>query len=512
MPEGGRPSARPVLFAFLVVTALTVTPYVRAALAPPPGTAFVGSFYFTNDVYHYLSYVEQAEGGAFLFRSKLTLEPHAPALVNLEWWLAGRLSALLGRRPMLGWRLLGVPAALALLWLADRWLRRAGLPDTHRLPALLLVALGAGAGGLLYWLGWTRRINPVDLSTGLFPFLEMLTNPHFVVGTVLVCGALLALERGGRRATALGVALTFLAGLVRPYDLVLIVLARAVAVALTEPLRRWVPLLLPFLALVPVVAYNYWVFYLNPAFRVLSAPSYPVPFAAALAIAVAPALVLAALALPVPAPDEGARRARAHLWAWIAAAILVIAARPVSYSLQFLVGIGVPLLALGAIALSRRPAWVTLAALALLSSTPLVALWIVTRNDPRWFVPASRKQAASGLRTACRPSDIALAPPDVGLWAIGLSPCSSFVSHPVMPDFNRRTTEAREFYTQWQPAVRAGFLEFHCIAALALPEDAGDSPAGWLGPATPFRRVAAGPGYGIYRRDVAPGCRPRWPT
>jgi hypothetical protein len=322
---------------------------------------------------------------------------------------------------------------------------------------------------------------------------------------------LLSLQRGGGRATALGVGLTAVAGLVRPYDLVLIVLARTIGVVLTEPWRRWVARLAPLAALAPVAAYNYWVFYRTPAFRVLSAPSYPVPFATALIVAVAPALVLALLALRLPAAGDEARRARAHLAAWILAATLVIAARPVSYTLQFLAGIGVPLLGLGALALSRRPPWVTLAALAGLASTPLVALWIVTRNDTRWYVPAARRQAAVELRAACRPADVAFAPPDVGLWAIGLSPCSSFVSHPVMPDFDRRTAEARAFYGEWPPEVRAGFLEFHCIAALVLPEDAGDAPTGWLGPGTPFRRVAAGPGYAIYRRDVRPGCVPRWP-
>lgn len=502
---GGRPSPRPPLLAFLFVAVVVATPYLRAALHAPPGTRFVGSFYFTNDVYHYLSYVQQAEDGALLFRNKLKLEPHRPALLNLEWWLAGRISAVLGRRPMLAWRLIVIPAALALVLLADAWLRRAGLPPDHRLPALVLVTCGAGFGGAIHWLGWDRRSAPVDLSTGLFPFMELLTNPHFVAGTALLGGALLALSSGTRRGTAAGVALAAVAGLVRPYDLLMIVLARGLAVAMTEPPRRWAPLLLPLASLAPVVAYDYWLFYRHPAFSVLSAPTYAVPFLAALLVAVAPAGVLALGSLAV---SDAGREARAHLWAWVLAAGLVIALRPVSYSLQFLAGIGFPLLVLAALALARFPPWATLLAAALLSTTALAALRIVTQDNPRWLVPAVRLEAARALRAACRPGDVVMAPGDVGLYALGLSPCSAYVSHPVQEGFEARQAEVRSFYVEWDAAARAGFLDRHRITALVLPGDGGPAAEAWLGPRSPFQRLqvvqSAGATMSIYRRPAGP--------
>jgi hypothetical protein len=506
VPEPAAASPRPVLLAFAFVAVLMAAPYVRAALRPPPGTAFTGAFYFTDDVYHYLSYVQQAEEGSVLFRNKLLPEPHAPALVNLEWWLAGRLSALTGRRPMLAWRLLALPAALALLFVVDAWLRRGGLPASHRLPALLLVCCGAGLGGVLFRLGLAA--DPVDLSTGLFPVMELLTNPHFVVGTALAAGALLALAQGTRTGTIAGVCATAAAGLVRPYDLVMIVLARGLGVALTEPPRRWIASLLPLAAVTPVVLYDYWLFYRNRAFSVLSAPTYPMPFLAGLCLAVAPALALAASSLRLP--PEG-RRARSVLWAWVVAAALVVALRPVSYSLQFLAGIGLPLLALGALGLGRFRPRATVAALLALSTTLLAAAWIVTRDNPRWFVPKGRLQAARGLRPACRAGDVAMAPPDVGLYALGLSPCTPFVSHPVMDRFERRVAEARSFYTEWPPAVRAAFLDAHCVSALALPADAGPAAEDWLGAGSPFRRSGAGPGWAVYARPRPFGCRPLWP-
>jgi len=59
----------------------------------------VESANYGDDFYNYLSYAQQAENGAFLFQNRVLLEEHPPALVNLEWWLVGRLSDAARQRP-----------------------------------------------------------------------------------------------------------------------------------------------------------------------------------------------------------------------------------------------------------------------------------------------------------------------------------------------------------------------------------------------------------------------------
>ena len=80
---------RPVFLAGLIVLGLSLMPWAIATAYPPAGTAFLGTFYYVDDFYNYLSYAQQAEDGAFLFTNKALLADHAPALVNLEWWLVG---------------------------------------------------------------------------------------------------------------------------------------------------------------------------------------------------------------------------------------------------------------------------------------------------------------------------------------------------------------------------------------------------------------------------------------
>jgi hypothetical protein len=513
-PDGSAASApglRPVFLAFGLVAALSLLPWVRAVWDPPPGRAFVGFFYYVNDQYNYLSFVQQAEDGALLFENKLFQGPQRPVLVNLEWWLVGRMSALLGHRPALAYRLFGLLATMALLVGIDRWLRYGGLPDAHRLPALLLVALGGGLGGPRFVAGGVPIQECLDLYTGLFPFIGIFANAHFVAGTALLLFALLAFARardprGWATAAALGTAL----GLVRPYDLVMLVVARAVAVALTEPPGAWIARLLPLAGLTPVVAYNYWVFYLSPAFAFYTRAPYQFPPLLDFLPALLPAVLLGATALLDRGTEPATRGARRHLLAWAAIGLLVVLARPVLFSLQFLVGLGLPLLALGALSLVRlRPAATAGAALAF-GVTALLAVGLLLLPNTYYFVPAERLEAARLLRSACRKGDVALTPADIGQYVVGLTACRAFVSHEIAPEHAERAALVTAFYTQAALGAdeRAALLDSLGVAHVLLPEDAGAAPRAWLGEKAPFERVAVvgspGQALSLYSRTGLP--------
>ncbi len=427
----------------------------------------------------------------------------------------GRLSAALGGRPFLAWRLLALAGALLLLAGLDRWLRAAGLPDSHRLPALMLIGVGGGLGGVAWGAGALPLHEAVDLTTGLFPFIELLANPHFVTGTALLTWSLWAFSRATSlrdhvSAILLGTAL----GLVRPYDLVLLGAVRGLAVLATEPAARWLSRLAPLLGLAPAAAYVGWVFYGLPWFGSFGL-AYAFPPTRSFVLALAPAGALALLAAQ-PAAHGSIRAARLHLAAWIAVVALVLVARPVGFSLQSLVGLGAPLLVLGAAGLARFRPLVTVLAVAVASSTALTALALVSSDNPRWYVPPERLEAADVLRTSCRPGDRALTPPDIGLYVLGLSACKPCVSHSVAPDNEARVEAVRRFYEGSTPAARAEFLDRLCVTHLALPGDAGDPPEAWLGASTPFHRIAVVGGearrIGLYARAGSSGCRPgSWP-
>jgi hypothetical protein len=186
---------------------------------------------------------------------------------------------------------------------------------------------------------------------------------------------------------------------------------------------------------------------------------------------------------------------------------LVAAARPVPFPLQFLAGLGLPLLSLAAIGLARHREAATWAAVAGLGSTAITALMLVFSPNPRWHVPAERLDAALLLRPACGPHDLALTPPDIGLYTAGLTACRVYVGHPAAHGYAERDRQARTFYGPAEPAWRALLLDRAAVTRLMLPGDQGAVPAGWLGEGTPFRRVGRvgeGPAaISVYARDGA---------
>jgi hypothetical protein len=72
------------------VALLLAAPWVRARRSPPPGRAFSGAFLYQDDHRQYLSFVEQAARGEWLFVNKFDPQPQRPFLFNAGWWAAGR--------------------------------------------------------------------------------------------------------------------------------------------------------------------------------------------------------------------------------------------------------------------------------------------------------------------------------------------------------------------------------------------------------------------------------------
>ena len=508
MTAGGR--ARPVVLVFLLLAAVQTSLALRAHLGAPRGTVFVGTFFYVDDFYNYLSYVEQAQRGALVFRNKLAPPEAPPALVNLEWLGIGWLSALLGVAPLLAYRLAGLAALAALVALADRWLLRSGVAPSRRLAGLLLVFTGGGLGGILFALRLLPGERAMDVRTGAFPFVAALANPHFVIGTALLLGALSAYAAGRPwRGALLGTVL----GLARPYDAALLAGIEALAVAAGGPPRTWPRRLLPVVALGPVLAYDAWVLLAGPGFRAFSSPRYAAlsPSPLDLAIALGPAALLALSAFRHGAGRDGkepAHRLRLALWALLA--VGVVAAHPLSFSLQFIVGAGLPLLLLGAVGLSRvrRPGALE-AAVPLMATTAVVVAWLCAWPGPTRLVPAERWRVAEALRPLCRPGDVVLSPPDVGLYVSGLTPCWAFVSHSAAPEHEARAGAVRRFYGEASPEERRHLLDASraALVVLSLPRP----PEGWLGGA-PFEPRAEVPGLAgglvVLARDAARAGRP----
>lgn len=471
-PTGTRERAA-VAAAFAAFVIVTTAPYIAAWRDPPAGSRFVGVFFYRDDFYQYTSFAEQAQRGAWVFRNKFDTRPHEPFVINLEWWAAGVFGRALGG-PVAGFHALRLVALLGLVTGAASLLRAGGLSGARRAWALALFLAGGGLGWLLLWTG-TPGWQVPDIAMGFYPFHQGLTNAHFVVGTALLVWAVVLLldERAGRRGRAPWLAVAWLLGLCRPYDLVTLSLVAGACclfdVARPSTRGAGVRRLLDLLWLSPVFTYYVLLATGHPSFRSWGGQGIdvtPPSFQYALAILPAALLWIAWSVRGTEAPADGVRRAVA---AWVLAIALIIAVAPGALARQTITGLGAAVLLAAGLQIPRRwLPWSTLAA----APTSAFLVWRLFHPSPDAFAPEGYFQVAGALAASCADGDVAVAPTDLSLMIAGLTPCSVVFGHRTLtPEYARRSAEGNHFYHDpaTAPAWRLQYLDAHRARFVLLP-------------------------------------------
>ena len=272
---------------FMVIIAVGVfaeasIPYWLAERNAPAGYVFSGQVAYAPDQNMYFSFISQARDGAFLFNNKVTAIRNEPAFLNIEYWLVGTLQRVLGMSENMVyqvWRMLG----MIFLALGFARLTRVTLSsEKRRLTAFALFFLSGGFGFLFAFLermglvqGDTLQAGIIDARYGMVPLQQLVTNPHFSLphGLLLIAYSLF-LE--GERSRSIGKyvysGLMFaLIGLIRPYDLIppfLILPLYTLSVdGFKFSMRTIWQRALPLIFILPVLAYNLWLFRYHDIFK-----------------------------------------------------------------------------------------------------------------------------------------------------------------------------------------------------------------------------------------------------
>ncbi len=148
----------------------TAMPYLVATLVPPEGTTFSGFFFYQRRPVQLPRLLPAGrERGLPLPQQAPPRIPRTRASSTSSGGPSDGLSAALGGSPLLANRLVTVPLLLAFLLAVDRWLARLGLPEDRRLFALLLVGFSGGLGWALHLVLRRRPLECPDLSVGMYP-------------------------------------------------------------------------------------------------------------------------------------------------------------------------------------------------------------------------------------------------------------------------------------------------------------------------------------------------------
>ena len=245
----------------------------------------------------------------------------------------------------------------------------------------------------------------------------------------------------------------------------------------------------------------------------LSGFKYVIPNFGALGLALGPAIALAALGVPLAlraAPPTRLYRVAFLSWAILAILAATVLAIPLPYLPQCAVDIGVPLFALASFGLARWPPRVLMLTAALFSTTSFISMKLVMEDNPIWYAPKALIEVAKALRPVCRPGEIVMAPPEIGMYANAFSSCRAFITHTVAPDSQVRQDEMTRFYLEAGPDERRALLDRRCVAHLVLPGGSEQPIGAPLGPETDFRKTASigsgTSGFVVYSRKPPPGC------
>ena len=261
-----------------IVAIISLLPYLLAYLWTPPGHHFAGFFFIADDATTYLAKMRQGADGSWLWNDPYTSEPHGGVFLFSFYLLFGHLAALLHLPLIAAYHLARISGTVALVIAADELCRRV-LPRELRRLALVLVILGSGAGFLAQALGnppiLGSRVEALDLHLPeISGWYSILAIPHFAWATALIIAALLGLLRIAEAPAWRPVALTAAALLaltaIHPQMIPVLGLIwiayQAVLVAWgARPTIRSVAFqALPFLATIPLLAYNAWILFRDP--------------------------------------------------------------------------------------------------------------------------------------------------------------------------------------------------------------------------------------------------------
>jgi len=351
----------------VVIVLLASVPYIWGLWVTPPGYTFLGLTHNIDDGAVYLSWMRQAADGRFFAGNLFTKDSHPARQFNVLFLAMGWLAAITRLPLIVVFHLFRVVLGIALILCIWRFSKLFLDDARERLLLVPLVGLSAGIGWLIP--GAKMPTGSVDVwQPEAITFLSIYLNPLFLAGLLLMVGAFYWLElarRDGSTKYAAYAGLHLLVlGNVHTYDALTVACvwtAYLIVLHLRFPICdfRFTVRTIGLSALAAVIAapslaYQYWVYAIDPIFRarantpIASPPiwSFFEGYGLVLAGAIAGAVML------LWKVESGKWKAKLLLVVWgiVGFAVPYL---PIAQQRKLVMGLHIPLCILCAYALSR---------------------------------------------------------------------------------------------------------------------------------------------------------------
>jgi hypothetical protein len=206
----------------IAVVILTLIPYL-IGWSMAGGRIYMWLGYNLDDSCVYLSWMRQAQEGAFRGYNLFTTEPQHGMALNPLFWLLGNVARFTGLSLLAIYQGSRLLLGLVLLTVVWRLIEQLTVDRLARKIAFLFVCFSAGLGWLPLWWQDGGPINPIDRwQPEAITFLSLYLSPLFCASMALQVGIVLLLLRADRTqrlrpAVAAGLC-GFMLGLIHTYD------------------------------------------------------------------------------------------------------------------------------------------------------------------------------------------------------------------------------------------------------------------------------------------------------
>ncbi|NJM05334.1 hypothetical protein HC891_02535 [Candidatus Gracilibacteria bacterium] len=502
----------------VLVLLLTSVPYFYAYASQPDDRRFQGILLNVPDTAQYFSWLRDHRE-SWLVSNRMTPEANEPALFNLLWIVVGRLAEATGLSVTVLFHTVRALATASMLLAMYAVCRIFTHNRAELWTAYLVAALGAGLGWFWVVVKYARDLPDVPFPLDIYvyepnSFVIAMAFPHFTIATTLILAVffcfLRALEFRSWAYAAVGAALALLLTLQHAYDLLIIGLVPAGALALMWLRDRRIPwfggwsmLLIGGLATPPALYFT-WLTSRDPLWKEVLAQFAnagvftPPPWHLLILLGLPMLIVVTAIIFDLPrlrtvlARDGLLATADDYdlfLWSWLIVGFALLYV-PTDFQIHMLNAYQVPLALIAARILHRRllPAlkprfphmvqWLPLAlVLAVLPTNLYYIGWRMLdlgRHQAPYSLSVHEVAALGWLDTYATADDVIFSGLEIGQYVPARSDGRAFIGHwaQTVDFYGKRDAVAHFFTTGTADAERLALIEqFGISYVLHGPEE-----------------------------------------
>lgn len=470
-----------VIIAFAVLV-LTNVPLLVPFIFKTDGFVFLGRRNINSqDVYTYVSFIEQSRQGAVLFKNLYTSEPQTPSLFRPSYLVIGKLAKITGASSILSYHVARIVLSIIFFVGLFRFLTNFFENEHKRLTAFALTIAASGVGFVVaQWLP-----TSIDLWVPeAIPFLTLFEAPHFVLSLTLMMLGFHYMMRflHNKKVTALIVSflMFLLLSLEHPFNLVVVV--PTLFVLLLWNKQSFLSSLGISLLSGAGLVYQIVAAYQNPILRAWQIQNYlpspaPISYIAGFGL-----ILLFALAGIERFFTEQTREQKLVI-TWIGVTAFLLYA-PVGFQRRFIEGIYIPLAILATSGIymlfdrqeTRTKNLLIIVTIMFLSLSNIFTVYndvkeiqSDTRDNYYYRLSQPELLAIRWLADHTGPNDVILANRFFGNLIPGLTGRTVYVGHKIQTtDFDAKIAKIDEFLTESDETKARSFLETNGITYIYL--------------------------------------------